>query len=97
MAAHPLVTAFARQWSRASLDALERRILDAITTNLAESVTITGESSDGRSTQAVIGATLEQRQWLLGIVQQAMSVIDGTATAGAGGLHIDFSQRVTGT
>lgn len=97
MAASPIVTAFARQWTRDELLNLERRILDAITTNLAEPVTVTSDSTDGRSTTAVIGATTAERERLLRLVQASIAEKDGTTYSATDGVTIDFSTRITGT
>lgn len=94
--ASPLVTAFTR-WTQEALLELEQRILVAITSNVAEAVTFIGESTEGASTTAVIGATLAERERLLGVVQAAIAEKAGTAYAAAPGVNIDFSTRVTAT
>lgn len=76
---------------------LERKILDAIVGNVAESVTVIGRAVDGTSTTATIGATYEQRANLLGIVQSAIASVDGEAYAGALGVNVRFDRRVTAT
>lgn len=95
--ASPVVTALAAHWTADSLSELERRILDAIVTNAAEPIVVTGRSRDGSSTNAVIGVTLEARERLLKQVQDARAELGSTPYAATQGVTLRFDNRITGT
>lgn len=92
-----VVRSLMKFWSRASIEAAWKLVLEAHTANIQDAVIVTGTSFKGSSSTFTLTLQPQERERFMTQCEAALAELDGGSLLPAAGTKLDFSTRITST